>query len=136
MSDDEDNLGLEVDGPSLQPEIDIFYKKSASHRVMKADGAWAGITPQLDIQFALYNDLQPMPSRIRHRITPEGQLSPVEVSRDVEIGIERQVIATVVMNPIVAMQFVNVLQQMIDQVHKNINAITNPSPQSEKIETS
>lgn len=135
MADEENNLESDRDeAPQLPPEIDIFYKRTADHRIFKADGVWAGITPQLDIQFALYNDLQPMPSRIRHRITPEGQLSRQEVNRDVEVGIERQVIATVVMNPVIAMQFVNVLQQMIEQVHKNMESIK-PS-QSEPVETS
>jgi hypothetical protein len=110
----------ELESKELPHEIDIHYKKALDHRIIKADGAWAGISPQLDIQFALYNDLQPMPSRVRHEVTPEGALSPIEIERDVEVGIAREVIATVVMNPIVAMQFVNLLQRMIEQVHKDM----------------
>ena len=98
-------------------EIDIYYKKSPDHRILKIDGAWFAITPQLDIQVALYNDLHPVPSRIRHKVTPEGQLSPEEISSDVESGIDRQVMATLVMNPVVAMQVVNLLNRMIKQAY-------------------
>lgn len=134
MNDEEEKMNFE-DRPQLPPEVDIFYQKAPDHRTVKADGAWAGITPQLDIQFALYNDLQPMPTRIRHRITPEGQLTREETERDVNVGIERQVIATVVMNPVVAMQFVNILQQMIEQVHKSVTSVQKSSPAEASLPT-
>jgi hypothetical protein len=116
-----------LESRQIPTEIDIHYKKAVNYRIIKADGAWAGITPQLDIQFALYNDLQPMPSRIRHKVSPEGALLPIELEREVEVGIAREVIATVVMNPIVAMQFVRILQTMIQQVRSDVDTMDKPT---------
>lgn len=116
----------------IPSEIDINYRRASDYRILKVDGAWAGITPQLDIQFALYNDLQPMPTRIRHKVTPEGALSPIEVERDVETGIAREVVTTIVMNPIVAIQFVALLQRLINQATSDMEEATEKPKQETK----
>lgn len=70
--------------PKVPDEITVYYQKAKDHRTVRADGAWAGLTPALEIQFAVYNDLQPMPKSVRHKVTERG-LGP-EVSREVDTG--------------------------------------------------
>lgn len=111
-----------------QEEITIYYDETADYRVIRADGAWAGITPQLEIQFALYNEIQPLPETVRHKITPEGNLGQ-EVDRQAEVGIKREVSAMVVMNPLVMMQFIQLLQRMLGRVGTQIKDI----PQAQEL---
>lgn len=101
--------------PKLPDAINITFKEGPDYRLIRADGAWAGLTPQLEIQFALFNDLQPMPKTVRHHVAPDGSLGP-EFEREADLGIRREVSAMVVMNPVTAMQFVRLLQAMLGQI--------------------
>src|SRR5947208_4005152 len=101
--------------PEIPSEITFNFNEGPDYRVIRADGAWAGITPQLEIQFALFNDLQPMPNTTRHKVLPNGAVGP-EIARDADEGIDREVSVMVVMNPAVVMQFIKLLQGMLGQV--------------------
>jgi hypothetical protein len=112
MSDENDQISV----PAPVREIDVFYRKAEDHRTVHSDGAWAGLSPQLDIQISFFSELQPMPSKIRHKLLGNS-LGP-EVKRDVEIGILRESIVTVLMNPIIAIQTIRLLQQMVEKVRE------------------
>src|SRR5215210_675675 len=77
--------------------VRFVYQKARHHRTFHADGVWAGITPQLEIQFAFFNDLKPMPDEVIHRLKDDGSLGE-EVSRDMQQSVTREVNVTVVMN--------------------------------------
>lgn len=116
--------------PKVPDEITVYYQKAKDHRTVRADGAWAGLTPALEIQFALYNDLQPMPKSVRHKVTERG-LGP-EVSREVDTAIVREAGVTVVMNVFIAMQFVNLLEQVIAQARAGLkSAMEQPDTQAD-----
>lgn len=92
-------------------EIDVFYEKTSDHRYVHADGAWAGSTPQLDIQIAFFTELQPMPRKIRHKVV-SGVLG-AEVMKDVDVGVLRESQVTILLNPITAIQLVKLLKEMV-----------------------
>ena len=107
--------------PKLPDEITFNFTEGPDYRVVRADGAWAGLTPQLEIQFALFNDLQPMPNATRHKLLPDGTVGP-EVARETTEGIDREVSVMVVMNPVIAMQFIRLLQDILGQIAKQLKA--------------
>jgi len=57
-------------------------------RVIHADGAWGGITPQFNIQMALFSERHPIPTEVSYKLEPSGL-------RD---GIVREIEADVIMS--------------------------------------
>ena len=104
--------------PKPSGEIDLYYRKAPDHRNVHADGVWAGVTPQLDVQMAFFAELQPMPDRIRHKVVG-GTLGP-EVAKDVELGVIRETQVTVRLNVITAVQMINLLKGIIDNLKKRL----------------
>jgi hypothetical protein len=47
---------------------------------------WASVTPKLEVQFAFFNNLRPMPVDVTHRVDEEGVLGD-EVERTMEQSI-------------------------------------------------
>lgn len=102
--------------------IDIYYKKARNHRTIQADGAWAGITPQLEVQVAFFKDLRPMPDFVTHLITP-GEGLGAEVSRVEQKGMVREVEVTMVMSADTLESVIKLMQQSLEHL-KNIKAAT------------
>ncbi|SRR6266498_6155011 len=97
--------------------LKIQYQKGRHYRTVFADGAWAGVTPRTEIQFTLYKETLPSPEVTIHEVTPEGGLGK-ELERVQSQGLLRETEVNVVMSITTAMQFVNLLNGMIQQVHK------------------
>ena len=87
---------------------------------MQANGAWAGLTPQMGIQVSFYNDLRRLPISITHPIEDNDTLGP-GTPQDVQ-EIVREVDYTVVMNLGVARATVELINQMIAQAEAIIAA--------------
>lgn len=66
----------EQNGAELPPETIRFdLEKSQHFRVIYADGAVGGASPQGDkIHIAFYNERVPLPNVMVHRISPDGKL--------------------------------------------------------------
>ncbi len=119
-------------------KVAIYYQKTRHYRTIHADGAWAGITPQLEVQFTFFTDLQPMPEFTLHQVTDKGTLSD-EVERVVKDGVVREAEINIVMNPSNTEQLINLLQRIVGQIkHHQAKAEKNmqPGEVSEKTETS
>ena len=67
-----------------------------SFRVIHADGAFGGVTPQQSLFVSFYNERLPIPKAIVHELSPEGKLGEEirgeretrgDVVREVEVGI-------------------------------------------------
>jgi hypothetical protein len=99
--------------------IRFYYERARHHRTYHVDGLWATITPQLEVQFAIYSNLRPLPKDITHRITPEGKLEEGEERRDQQ-SILREVDATIVMNRETVRATIELLQRMLSEVDKEI----------------
>lgn len=99
--------------------IDIGYSKGPSFRTIRADGAWGGITPKLEIFMALWSERPSIPDRVRYLITGE-LLGPEEpkfngegglaAMRDVEVGIS--------MDKATATQVMEWLKERIAQIEQ------------------
>ncbi len=87
----------------LEPEeiqsktLKIHFIKSHHFRVIHVDGAWGAITPDLNIQMAVYSERRPIPQQLIQEILPDGSLGAIVegISRE---GIVREVEADLVMD--------------------------------------
>lgn len=114
-------------------EVDIYYPKAVHHQTIAADGMWAALTTQLEIQIAFYKEIQPMPRRIRHKVTPQGGLGEI-TQKELDPGIVRETAVTVVINPAVAAQIIQLLQTMLAQVQPKMEASMKQMEQALQIE--
>jgi hypothetical protein len=80
-------------------KVRFHFQNSNQFRVVRADGAWGGVTPELELFFSLYNTRPAIPQLLVHPINPDGTLGPdipeLKVSkegfvREVEVGVIMQ----------------------------------------------
>ncbi len=97
-------------------EIRFVYQKARHHRTLHADGTWAGVTPQLEVQFAFFNNLKRMPDVATHQIKDDATLGPevVQESHDVI----REIDVTVVMNKDAIKATIELLNRMVEQIEE------------------
>jgi len=76
-------------------QLNAHFIKSNLFRVVHADGAWGGITPQFNIQVALFSERHPIPTEVSYKLEPSG---PSELSRTARDGIVREIEADVIMS--------------------------------------
>ncbi len=108
-------------------KVRFIYQKARHHRTFHADGAWASITPQLEIQVAFFNDLKPMPVETTHQVEASGVLgeeveriqSPEDVIREVDI--------TLVMSKDMMKRTIELLSRMVKEIEDNLPQITKES---------
>src|SRR4051812_43751337 len=78
-------------------KVRFVYQKARHHRTFYAEGAWATITPALEIQCAFFNNIKPMPDDVTHLVQAGGALG-VEVERHMSQDVIREVDITLVMD--------------------------------------
>lgn len=100
--------------PSQMPKrIEAKFTKSNHYRVIHADGAWGGISPDGYIRMALYNQSAPVPGSVTYEVKEHGLLEVErEASRDTLI---RELEVDVVMNIPVARSLRDWLSDKITQ---------------------
>lgn len=117
MSEDKE-LQQQDDTPPVK-EIRFNYIKSNLFRVVRVDGIWAAITPNLDIHVNLCSERYPIPQQTLHKIDPDGSIGEeiidARISRD---GIVREVEVGAVMDISTAKSLIELLQELIEQVEK------------------
>jgi len=110
--------GIKGDGKPPQ-KIAFDYIKGQFFRVIYADGAIGALTPQGNIQFALYSERKAIPRRQVHAIKPDLILGDVileeTVSRD---AIVREMDVNVVMNAEVAANLAKWLFERVEELKK------------------
>jgi hypothetical protein len=99
--------------------IRFIYNKARHHRTFHADGMWAAITPQLEVQFSFFNDLAPLPDRVTHTVTEEGGLGEEVARQQLINSVQREINVTVVMNPESLKGAIELLQRMIKEVEEH-----------------
>ncbi|MBA3247360.1 MAG: hypothetical protein H0T63_04675 [Pyrinomonadaceae bacterium] len=107
----------EMETPEKIKQVRFIYQKARHHRTFHSDGMWASVTPQLEIQFAFFNNLKPMPADVIHEIDEQGGLG-TEIERQMEHSIIREVDATVLMSKETLKGAIELLQRMIQEVEK------------------
>lgn len=109
------------------PKVRFVYQKARHHRTFHADGAWAAVTPQLEVQFSLFSDLRLMPDKVTHLVTDEGGVGE-EISKepsDIEMpgNVLREVETTIVVSKDTAKNLIAALGQMVKQIEDHINRV-------------
>ncbi len=99
-------------------EVTVRYTRSAFCRVIHADGAWGGLTPQGNIQMALYSEKVEIPELTTYEVlgqagSPMGSLREKQV---VQRGHNREVEVEVILSPAVAMSLRDWLQDKLDKL--------------------
>lgn len=112
--------------------IRFVYKKGRHHRTFHSDGAWASVSPKLEVQFSFFNDLRPLPNATTHRVTDDGNLGE-EVSRQVSENIERETDVTVVMQKDAVESLIDVLTRMVKQIDAHIDKAKGTAPVEQKV---
>ena len=98
---------------SKPKEIRFVYEKARHHRTLHADGTWASLTPQVEIQFAFFNNLRRLPISETRAIQDDNTLAP---GKQEEKGdIVREVDVTVVMNMKATKAVIGLLQEMVEK---------------------
>ena len=116
MSTGDDARTTDTNGESRR--IEAHFIKSNLFRVIHVDGAWGGLTPQMNIQMALYSERTPIPQQVIYEATSTGL---VDVERTGRQGIVREVEADVIISLDVARSLVKWLQEKIDKA-ADVNA--------------
>jgi hypothetical protein len=106
-------------------EIEFDFIKSNYFRVIKADGAFGGLSPTGAIHMGLYSERQPIPQKIFHSIQG-NQLGPeLQEKRQVRKSIVREMEVDVVMDIVQAIG----LRQWLDDRIAQYEKIVGPLPQ-------
>jgi hypothetical protein len=109
--------------PKKPTEIEFDYIKSNFFRVIRADGAWGGLSPSGAIHMAVYSERQAIPQKVIHRIK-DGQLGPeLTERRQTRKAIVREVEADIVFEIQQAMVLRDWLQDKIDQFQRLIGPL-------------
>ncbi len=94
-------------GDPKTKEISVHYIKSNTFRVIYAEGAQGGLSPNGKIQMALYNERQPIPQQTQHAIEQVGKHA-VKVGKEIvekrigRTGLVREVEAEILMDAVAA----------------------------------
>lgn len=109
-------------GNHAQERVIVFeYIKSELFRVIHADGAIGGITPQGNIHFALFSERAAIPRVLMHEANPDGSLGKALPDRSVvRPGLIREMDVDVVMSLATAEPFAAWLEERIAELKKRL----------------
>lgn len=93
--------------------VEIFYNESPQYRIIYADGAWAALTPNLELQVAFFKNLTPAPEYVRQAVTSDGAFGK-ELEQVVKKGISREYEATIVMSRDVVRELLRLFQRTLE----------------------
>ncbi|MGB7281488.1 MAG: hypothetical protein WBE13_04425 [Candidatus Acidiferrum sp.] len=103
-----------LDNDKLPASISFHWIKSQFFRVIHADGAFGGLTPQGDIFLSVFNERAPLPD-VTVQAVENGQLGPEITEKRVgKEGIIRELEVGLVMDLRVAKSVRDWLQQRIE----------------------
>jgi hypothetical protein len=112
--------------PKSQTQIEFDYIKSNFFRVIRADGAFGGISPTGAIHMAVYSERQAIPTKTVHHLQGT-QLGPeLRERRQGRTAIVREVEADIVLELPQAI----VLRDWLDEKIKSLNAMATPTANS------
>lgn len=100
-----------------KPKVQFHYNKSNLFRVIHADGAWGGLTPDLNLFVGFYSQRPPIPNMTVQPLMDDGTLG--EEIREAKIskaGIVREMEAGIVLSE----STVDSLIEWLQQQKKNI----------------
>ena len=96
--------------------LKFTYLKSNDFRVIKADGAWGGVTPRLEIQMSLFSERLPIPDFEEVDVS-ETTIKSLRTETKTK-GLIREVEAAVVLSSATARSLAKWLVDKADQIDK------------------
>lgn len=111
--------------PTTAPQIRFNYIKSAQFRVIHADGAIGGVTPNGFIHMALFNERAAIPREIVKELKPDGTLG--ESIRDQTVsrqGLVREMDVDAIFDVATAERLSEWLSGMIKEVKAREKLVT------------
>ncbi len=100
-------------------KIKFDFVKSQAFRVIHADGFFGGVSPNFYIHMAVYNQRNPIPQQVTHKIDPDGSLgAEIKELRVERQGVVREVEADIIMDMPVAEALVEWLRGNIDTMKR------------------
>lgn len=115
-------------------KVKCHFAKSRFYRVIHADGAWGGLTPQVNIQMALYSERVKVPDLVTYAAESSG-LKELErdgksvPARSAEREIERELEADVILSLEAALALRDWLDKKIDDATKARQQLSENRPQ-------
>jgi hypothetical protein len=106
------------DQPPAIDRLVIRYIKSNFFRVMYADGAIAGVTPNGGVHIEFYNTRPALPDRATHAIVDGLMTDEIESERISSGGLVREVEGQFVMSAEVAEAVIGILQSQVEVLKK------------------
>jgi hypothetical protein len=117
MSEEEKKLDSRLQKIIESGELKYDYIKSNYFRVVHVDGVWGGVTPQLNIQMAVFNERSAIPKQTVQEIKADGSIGRAlpekTIARD---ALVREVEVDLIMNLQTAKKVIAWLQDKVDQI--------------------
>lgn len=103
-----------TDNPDVE-RLNVDYVQSNHFRTLTPSGVMSSITPQGQIQVALYAERQAIPQRVVYKVLPDGSLGDVieQVSRDAVI---REVEIALTLDRTLAKVFARRLSELVKEL--------------------
>lgn len=123
MSNNQD--GTDIGGKEAKGSLKFDYIKSSLFRSAHIDGVVGGVTPQLGIYMAVFNERQPLPQQVTHEVEENGLIGEeIRSERKTRDALVREMEFGLVMNLETAEAISSWLQDSIKKV-KQIQEIQN-----------
>jgi hypothetical protein len=110
----EEPQAMDLPGGDDPLKISFDFIKSNLFRVIHADGAWGGITPQGKIDLSIYSERVAIPQKVVHAVNPDGSLGgEIRTERVTRDAIVRELEVEIIMDVSTAQALCAWLQQKI-----------------------
>jgi len=95
-------------------QLQVDFRRSASFRIVHADGVWGGVTPQAKVYMTFFSETPPLPEAMAYSLSADGTvLGEVRAERRGSTNPTREVEVGVVMDLNVAKSFLKWLDEKI-----------------------
>lgn len=110
-------------GNDASGQVAFDYIKNPNFRIVRADGAIGGITPNGHVHFALYSERQPIPRRLVYDLPEDGTLGePIAEETICRDAIVREMEVDIFMSPDVARSLRDWLNMRLGELDQRDNA--------------
>lgn len=113
------NVVLEEMNEAPSEKLRIEYIKSHAYRMVRADGAFGGTSPRLELFISFYNERFPIPKVLVYKRTDSGAPGEeIQEDRESKEGIIREVEVGITMDLPTAKSFAAWLTQKVGELEK------------------
>ena len=115
-------------------KIRIEYIKSHFYRMVRADGAFGGTSPRLELFISFYNERFPIPKVLVYEQSSHGAPgAEIESERETKEGVIREVEVGVTMDLPTARSFSEWLKQKVEELEKAREQVLSSSREGHEV---